>query len=88
MIKRGVGFAVDLDSPVIGSLALFYLFAFWAGEWSNIIPNNIITEAISLIIIIIITHSTDYWHSPGNGGSVCLPSCPASSLGGVPEQVL
>ena len=41
-----------------------------------------------LFLPLFLSHSADNWHSPGDGGSVCLPSRPTSSLGGVPEQVL
>ncbi len=36
VIKRGIGMTLDLDSPAFGSLFLFYLFAFWAGEFTKV----------------------------------------------------
>ena len=35
-----------------------------------------------------LSYSTHYWHSAGNGRTVCFSSCPQAPLGGVPEQVL
>ena len=32
-MNRGIGTAVQLNSPVVGTLFLVYLFAFWAGEF-------------------------------------------------------
>ena len=33
VMNRGIGTAVQVNSPVIGTLFLAYLFAFWAGEF-------------------------------------------------------
>ena len=44
--------ALDLDSPAFGSLFLFYLFAFWAGELVLAIMNEacVIIMYIELIL--------------------------------------
>ena len=95
VLQLGIGLAVQVG-PAAGALVIFFLFAFWAGEQTSIVgpvysqlpltfcDSHTHTHAHAHAH----THSVDCWHPVGDGGTLCLPPCSASPLGGVSEQVL
>ena len=76
------GFGIGIMNPGAGAIALFIMFAFWAGLWCHTQTDRHTHTCKHLCHVYLPSYSFDDWNFAGDGGIVCFPACPPTPLVG------